>query len=581
MKLKIFFLSLVFFLSMSYDALYACTNLMVTNGASTDGSNMITYAADSHRRYGYLFHYPAMVYPEGAMTDIYHYEHGKYLGQIPQVRQTYSVIGMSNEYGVAIGETTFGGLKELYEQKDAILDYGSLMKLALQRSKTAREAIKVINDLVQEYGYLTSGESFSISDPNEVWIMEMIGKGEHEKGAVWVARRVPDGYVSGHANQARITTFDYQKRNKWDNPKQNTFNSPDVISFAKKIGVYEGKDEDFSFSDVYAPLDFGGVRFCDARVWSFFRRVSSEIRNNERFTEYATGKILFEDEFPDGRANPHKFPTNRLPLWVKPDEKVSLADVKEAMRDYFQGTALDMTQDIGAGPFDLPYRWRPLTFEVDDERYCNERAIATQQTGYSFVAQSRPNMPRQMGSIFWFGVDDTRGTVYTPMYCGITDIPESFKQSSGSFIEWSDKSAFWAFNLVNNWSYTRYNLIYPEVKAYQQAFEENFRKETADLENELMPVFELNPQVGIQKLTEYSVNAGDDLVEDWKVFFQYLFMKYMDGNMKKTEDMKILDNGNGQGIPFDPEFPGYGEEWYQKLIKETGDKFKIIEYKKD
>lgn len=580
MKLKIFFLSIVFFLSMSYDALYACTNLMVTNGASTDGSNMITYAADSHRRYGYLFHFPAQVYPEGAMTDIYHYEHGKYLGKIPQVRQTYSVVGFTNEYGVSIGETTFGGLKQLYEQEDALLDYGSLMRLALQRSRTAREAIRTIDELVQKYGYLTSGESFSISDPNEVWIMEMISKGEHEKGAVWVARRVPDGYVSGHANQARITTFDYQKRNKWDNPKQNTFNSPDVISFAKKIGVYDGKDENFSFSDVYAPLSFGGVRFCDARVWTFFRRVSKDIRDSERFTEYATGKILYEDEFRDGRANPHQFPTNRLPLWVKPDEKVDVKDVMTAMRDYFQGTPLDMTQDIGAGPFDLPYRWRPLTFDVDGQTYCNERAIATQQTGYSFVTQSRPDMPREMGTIVWFGVDDTRSSVYTPIYCGITEIPEPYMKETGSFIEWDENSAFWTFNLVSNWAYTRYNLIYPEVKKYQQKFEDRFVQETQALEKELMPIFDVNPQVGIKVLTEYSVKTGENLVEKWDKFFRYLFMKYMDGNVKKSKDMQILDNGNGQGIPFDPDQPGYGDEWYKRLIEETGDKFKVIESQK-
>lgn len=575
MKKIVLYIAAFIVLNLDANMVQACTNLMVTGGASADGSTMITYAADSHRRYGYLFHYPAMVYPEGAMVDLYHYEHGAYLGQIPQVRQTYGVIGMSNEYGVSIGETTFGGLKELQKQEGGLLDYGSLMKLALQRAKTAREAIKVIDELVQKYGYMTSGESFSISDPNEVWIMELIGKGNHEKGAVWVARRVPEGYVCGHANQARITTFPFQKKNKWDNPKQNCFHSPDVISFARKIEAYSGSDEDFSFSDVYAPLDFGGVRFCDARVWTFFRRVSKAVRDNEAYTEYAMGTILYDETFPDGRANPNKFPTNRLPLWVKPDEKVSLADVKEAMRDYFQDTPMDMTQDPGAGPFELPYRWRPLTYKVDGQAYCNERAIATQQTGYSFVTQSRPDMPRQMGTIFWFGVDDTRGTVYTPMYCGITDIPVSFKKSTGSFIEWSDKSAFWVFNLVNNWSYTRYNLIHPEVRAYQQAYEERFRQETAELEKELMPVFELNPQVGIQKLTEYSVQAGDELTAQWHVFFHYLFMKYVDGNMKKTKDMQILDNGNGQGIPFDPEFPGYGEEWYKKLVKETGDKFKM------
>lgn len=560
---------------MQFGTVHACTNLIVTSGASTDGSTMITYAADSHRRYGYLFHYPAMKYPAGTMVDLYNYENGAFLGQIPQVSQTFNVVGMTNEYGVSIGETTFGGLKKLKKQKNGLLDYGSLMKLALQRSKNAREAIRVIDRLVQEYGYISVGESFSIADANEVWIMEIIGKGEYEKGAVWVARRIPDGYVCGHANQARITTFPFAKKNKWNNAKQDCFNSPDVISFARKIGAYSGKDKDFNFSGVYAPVDFGGARFCDSRVWSFFRRVSQKVRANDEYTNYVMGKVIKDEKFIDGRENSNKFATNRLPLWVKPDKKVSLADVKEAMRDYFQGTPLDMTKDPGAGPFKLPYRWRPLTYEVDGVKYCHERAIATQQTGYSFVAQSRPDMPQGMTSIFWFGVDDTRGTVYTPMYCGITDIPKSFKKSTGSFIEWSDNSAFWVFNLVNNWSYTRYNLIYPEISAYQQKFEQRFRKETAELDKKLLPVFNKNPNEAIAKLTEYSIKTGDELTTKWNVFFKYLFMKYMDGNIKKTENMKILDNGNGAGIPFDPSHEGYSEEWYRNLINSTGDKFKI------
>ncbi len=509
------------------------------------------------------------------MANIYNYETGAFLGQIPQVTQTYNVVGMTNEYGVSIGETTFGGIKLLQKQDNAILDYGSLMKLALQRAKTAREAIKIIDELSQKYGYISSGESFSIADRKEVWIMEMIGKGNYEKGTVWVARLVPDGYISGHANQARITTFPLQKSNDWNNKNQTCYHSQDVISFARKIKIYKGKDKQFSFSDVYAPVGFGGARFCDARVWSFFRRFSKEVKDNQQYTNYAMGQIEKNSRFADGSKNPNKYATNRLPLWVKPDKKITLADVQDAMRDYFQGTPLDMTQDPGAGAFKLPYRWRPLTYEVNGQKYCHERAIATQQTGYSFIAQSRQDLPRQLSAISWFGVDDTRGTVYAPMYACITEIPTAFKKSTGSLIEWSDKSAFWIFNLVNNWSYTRYNLIYPEIQKYQQEIEQNFRTQTAILEKKLSPLCKSNPEDATEIITLFSVNTGDDLIRTWNKFFQYLFMKYLDGNVKKTKDMKILDNGNKQGIPFNPDFPGYGQDWYDNLIKATGDKFKM------
>ena len=363
----------------------ACTNFLVSKGASADGSVIITYVADSHTLYGELYYMPAADHPEGAMREIREWDTGKYLGQIEEVPHTYSVVGNMNEFQVAIGETTYGGRKELESQHGAIMDYGSLMYIALQRAKTAREAIKVMTGLVEEYGYCSSGESFSIADPNEVWIMEMIGKGEGEKGAVWVAVRVPDGYISGHANQARITTFDL-------NDPKNCLYSKDVISFAHEKGWFNGKNRDFSFSDVYAPVNFEGARFCDARVWAGFKKVASGM---DKYTEYAMGVVKHDDE--------NNFASNRLPLWVKPDKKLTVKDVIGLMRGHFEETPLDMTRDIGAGPFKLPYRWRGLTWQVDSVEYCNERAVSTQQTGFSFIAQCRNWLPDPIGGILWFG----------------------------------------------------------------------------------------------------------------------------------------------------------------------------------
>ena len=446
----------------------ARTNLIVTKGASADHSVMITYAADSHTRYGAIAFYPAADHKPGDLCEVYHYENGKLLGTIPEVQHTYSVVQFMNEHQVAIGETTWGGLDSLASQPGAILDYGSLMRIALQRSKTAREAIKVMTELVAQYGYATSGESFSVSDANEAWIMELIGKGKYEKGAVWVARQIPDGYVSGHANQARITTFPFQKNNNWNDGAQTVFHSPDVITFAKKHGFYKGDDSSFSFSDVYNPLTFSGARACDARVWSFFRKINKEIRESQSYTNYAMGKFVRETKYPDQAGNPNGYVTNRLPLWVKPDSPITLQQVMDGMRDHYEDTPMDMRNDPGAGPFKSPYRWRPMEFEVDSVEYLCERAIATQQTGYSFVAQSRNWLPAPVGGIFWFGVDDTDGCVYAPIYCGINRIPESFAPGNGSMISWSETSAFWTFNQVNNWVYSRYNVIHPEVESYQK-----------------------------------------------------------------------------------------------------------------
>ena len=572
---RIFTFFLIFLLISGISNAFACTNLIVTKGASSDQSVMITYAADSHTRYGSIAFYPAADHQSSDLCEVFHYENGKLLGTIPEVAHTYSVVQFMNEYQVAIGETTYGGLDSLGKQPGAILDYGSLMRIGLQRSKTAREMIKVMTKLVSQFGYATSGESFSISDANEAWIMEMIGKGKYEKGAVWVARLIPDGYVSGHANQARITTFPFQKTNNWSNLKQTVYHSPDVISFAKKHGFYTGTNESFSFSDVYNPLKFGSARFCDARVWSFFRRINQEIRENTSYTNYAMGKFDRDSKFADQSPNPNGYVSNRLPLWVKPDSLVSLQQVMAAMRDHYEDTPLDMRNDPGAGPFKSPYRWRPMEFVVDSVKYLNERAIATQQTGYSFVAQSRGWLPAPAGGIFWFGVDDTDGCVYAPMYCGINRIPESFAPGNGSMISWSETSAFWTFNQLNNWAYSRYNVIHPEIENYQAQLENRFVSEIKVVDQQAAELYKQNPAAATDYLSSYSVLSGNKLVADWKTFYQYLFMKYVDGNIKNTDGRKLLDNGNGKNIPKAPAQPGYGKDWERIMIQGTGERLKV------
>ena len=417
----------------------ACTNFLITKGASVDGSTMITYAADSHVLFGELYFMPSADYPDGTMLDVYEWDTGKYLGKIKQVAHTYSVVGNINEHQVAIGETTYGGRSELRDT-EGLIDYGSLMYISLQRSKNAREAIKTIGELLNEYGYCSSGESFSISDKNEVWIMELIGKGKGNTGAVWVARRIPDGYISGHANQARITTFPLENGktsissdnlDKIFDPGIETVYAADIIEVARKMEYFDGKDKDFSFTDAFAPVDFGGARYCESRVWSGFNKVTSGM---DKYLEYAMGYDLH----------------NKMPLWIKPDEKVSVHDVMGMMRDYFQNSPMDMTKDMGAGPFECIIRYRPLSWKVDEKTYFNERAISTQQTGFSFVTQSRNWLPDPIGGILWFSVDDTYTTVYTPMYCGMTQVPYTYAVGNGSMMEYSDDAAFWVFNQVSH-----------------------------------------------------------------------------------------------------------------------------------
>ena len=555
-KMKLTVILFIAFLYTGINISNGCTNFLITKGASADGSTMITYAADSHTLYGELYFQPAQDFPAGAMRDIYEWDTGKYLGKIPQSAHTFSVVGNINEFQVAIGETTYGGRSELGSQTGAIMDYGSLIYVALQRSRTAREAIKVMSDLVAEFGYASSGESFSIADASEVWILEMIGKGEGQKGAVWVAVKIPDGYISGHANQARITTFPL-------NDKNNCVYSPDVISFAREKGWFKGADKDFSFSDVYAPVDFGGARFCDARVWAGFNKVASGM---EKYSDYAKGIVENSGE--------NHFASNRMPLWVKPDKKVTVQDVMGMMRDHYENTELDMTNDIGAGPFQLPYRWRNMTWSVDSVEYCHERAISTQQTGFSFVTQSRSWLPNPIGGIIWFGVDDTYSTCYVPMYCGITEIPECFKVGNGDMLTYSETSAFWTFNYVTNFAYLRYNDMIKDVQKVQSELENKFVSYVPVIDNAAETLFKSNPGQARKFITEYSVNEANNMTSRWKHLSQYLLIKYLDGNIKREKDGQF--ERTETGLPASPIFAGYPEWWYEVIAKATGDSKKVI-----
>lgn len=555
----------------------ACTNYLITKGASVDGSTMISYAADSHVLYGELYHWPAATHPIGSMLKVYEWDTGKYLGEIKQALTTYNVVGNMNEHQVAIGETTYGGRSELGSQPGAVVDYGSLIYITLQRAANAREAIKIMTDLVAEYGYASSGESFSIADKDEVWILEMIGKGEGEKGAVWVALKIPDGYVSGHANQARITTFPQSiKKNAISSNEMDKINNPeiecvyaaDVVSFARNKGWYTGDDADFSFSDTYAPVDFGGARFCEIRVWTMFNVVAGGM---DKYWDYVKGDILHNDKFENGKSNPNHYATNRMPLWIKPEKKVSVHDMMNFMRDHLENTELDMSLDVGAGSFASPYRWRPLTWKVDGVTYCNERATATQQTGFSFVTQSRSWLPDEIGGIIWWSVDDASGAVYMPMYSSITKIPYNFEVGNGSMMEWSETSGFWIFNQVQNFAYARYNAIHPEIQKVQTELETGFINMTPAVDAGALALLDSNREAALNYLTGYSCGVGADVFNIWKDLYQYLFMKYMDGNTKTKAE---LPEGYLYVAPH-VEFPGYSPETYKLIIRETGDKLKV------
>ena len=558
---------------------YACTSILVTRGASKDGSTMITYAADAHVLYGELYHWPAAVYPQGAMLDVYEWDTNKFLGKIKQVAATYSVIGNMNEHQLAISETTFGGRSELSDP-DGIIDYGSLIYITLQRAKNAREAIRIMAELVEEYGYYSSGESFSIADANEVWILELIGKGSEvktdrrtrttynaNKGAVWVALRIPDGYISAHANQARITTFPLangttsitsKELNNIFKPEVEVVYAHDIISFARSRNYFDGPDNEFSFVDAYAPLTFGALRFCEARVWSVFRRVDESM---DKYITYIKGDI-----------------SERMPLWIKPVDKLTANDVMELMRDHYQGTEFDMTEDVGAGPFAKPYRWRPMTWEVDGERFVHERAISTQQTGFSFVSQSRNWLPDPIGGILWFGMDDTYSTVYTPMYCGMLDVPQSYAHGNGSMVDFTWNSAFWVFNFVSNWAYLRYSDVIQDIRMLQTELESKFFAYTPAIDQAAKVLYETDPMLAREFLTDYSQYQGDNTTKVWREFSEYLINKYIDGNIKKKENGRF--KLNPYGYPANPDQPRYPDDWYRRIVKEKGDILRQTEIKK-
>lgn len=526
----------------------ACTNLIAGKKATADGSVMVTYAADSHNLYGMLTHTPAAKHPKGAMRKVVEWDTGKPLGEIPQPAETYNVVGNMNEHQLAIGESTWGGHSELADTTgQAVIDYGSLIQIALERCKTAREAVDFMGDIVNKYGYASSGESFSIADKNEVWVMEMIGKGA-EKGAVWIAVRIPDDAISGHANEPRI-----RKVNMKD--KENVKFSKDVISFARKRGYFKGKDEDFSFADAYSDHDPSTRRGCDARVWSYFRRFAPE---TDKYYTWCAGT---SDE--------------PMPLYVVPEKKVSLKDMEWSMRDHFEGTPFEMTSDVGAGPNHVPYRWRPMDFEVDGKKYCNERAIATQQTGWSFVSQSRDWLPDPVGGILWFGTDDTNTSVYMPFYCGMTEIPKELEH--GDINTFSMDSNFWMTNWVANQAYNRYDLMIPDIRKVQNRLEDKFRDSRQTTDKQLADMVNAGNMDAYRKAVNTEGAAvAKEATDDYRDLAQYLLVKFMDGNMKKTDaDGNFIKSE--YGLPVYPSFPGYDKKYYENIVKETGDHFLITD----
>ncbi|GAB1370335.1 C69 family dipeptidase [Candidatus Kapaibacterium sp.] len=531
----VYFLRMFFILTMILGFVYegySCTNFLVTKGASADGSTMITYNADAGGFMEPLVYMPAKKYGPNEWLEVYDWDSGKYLGKIKQAQETYLVIGNINEYQVSIGETTFGGRKEL-QDTNGIIDYGSLIRITLQRSKTAREAIKIMGELVAEYGYYSSGESFSIADANEVWILEMIGKGGKEKGAVWVAVKIPDGYVSAHANQARIRKFPL-------NDPENCIYSKDIITFAQKNGYYDPKkDGDFSFVDVYCPLDPGALLFCEGRVWSLFKSAAPSMNISPDYWRAVEG------------AEPY-------PLYIKPDKKLSVKDVFALFRDHFDGTEWDTKKGPAAEPFGNPVRWKPLVFKIegDTNSYAWERPISTQQTAFSFVSQMRSWLPREIGGIFWYGVDDNYTTVYSPIYCSIIAPPPSSQGYSIS--EFSMNSAFWVFNLVANLAYSKYSYALQDIQAVQSELENKFFAFQPAVEMAASELYKKDKNLAIEYLTEYSNNQFEIVVDRWRDLWEFMVMKYNDGYINNVKE------ANGRH----PKGVGYGNDFFKKVIKE-------------
>ena len=566
-----------------------CTNVIVTKGASADGSCMVSYAADSHSLFGELYFKPEKDWKLGDKLRVYDWDSGQYLGLIDQVEHTYKTIGNMNEHQLIIAETTFGGRAELADP-NGIMDYGSLIYITLQRAKTAREAIKVMTDLTKRYGYFSEGETFSIIDKNEAWIMEMVGKGKKEKGSVWVARRIPDGFICSHANQSRITTFPL-------NDPANCLYAPDVISFARENGWYDGPDSEFSFCDAYCPADFGGLRGCEARAWSAFN-----ILCNGWFTFYDNdGNLVTKDAYSYLDFAMGYNPENKMPLWVKPSKKITMKNVADVMRDHYEGTPMDMTQDIGAGGNALPYRWRPMDFEFNGKTYTNERAIATQQTGFWFVGQARCDYPDVVGGILWFGTDDAATSYLTPIYANSNKVPECFKEGNGNLLSYSPTSSFWMNNRISNACYKMYNIMAPYVRERIDKFENEQMEKVRQIDNHALDLYK-KALDGAEKrgkkengtydamsdtgksfaavkkfLTKYSVNTAQDMFYDWCKLEETLLVKYIDGNVKaQNPDGSFKHTEFSTGIPDGLTQPGYTDTWKEAVVHFHGD---VIEVK--
>ncbi len=552
---------------------WACTNLIVGKNASADGSTIISYAADSYSNYGFLDFHPAADHQPGDRREVYDWDCGRYQLSIPEVSHTYSVIGNMNEHQLTIGETTWGGREALWDTVG--VDYGSMIYIALQRCKTAREAILCMVTLVEQYGYASEGETFSIGDPNEVWIMDMIGKGKGQKGANWVAVRIPDDCICAHANQARITTLPLSLKWKVESVKfkgasahsgkasgfkyiatadGNWMWSKDLIDFARKNGLFEGKDEQFSYQAAYAPYDFSGLYVCEARVWSFFRKFSNDM---DKYYDFATGKTFVETK--------GQYEGEHMPLWIRPNRKVSVRDIQACMRDQYEGTPLDITQGPDAGPWHSKLRYGGLSFELDSVTYWYERPIATQQTAWSFVAQMRGYANPKAGGIFWFAVDDAATSVYLPMYCRMNQVPQCLKEGNGDLYNYSPTSAWWAFNFVANWAYTKYERMKPEIEVEQRKWEDKFAAQINLVDTKAAS---MSDDEAATYLTNYCCAQAENLTKAWKELDTYLRVKYIDGQERKMKNGQFERNPYGQ--PVYPNRLPYPED-FLRVIKDQLD----------
>ncbi len=550
--MKKLFALLSFALMASYSS--ACTNFIVGKNASADGSVICSYNADDYGMFIGLAHYAAGKHPKGRMRDVVDWDTHRYIGQIPEAPETYNVIGNINEYQVTIGETTYGGREEMVDPKGGI-DYGSLIYIALQRSKTAREAIRVMTTLAETYGYCSEGETFTICDPNEAWIMEMMGKGPGSKSVVWVAQRIPDNAICGHANQSRIGKFNMKD-------KQNVMYSKDVVKFAREKGWYTGKDADFSWKKAYAAPDFSGRRICDARVWAFFNRF---VKGMDRYLPWALGKDKSAED---------------MPLWVIPDKKLSVQDVEAAMRDHFEGTPMSLdSTDMGGGVWQMPYRPTPLFFEVNGKKYFNERPTSTQQTGFSYVSQMRSWLPRQVGGVLWFGNDDANMVAFTPVYCSSTVRPECYNTPGADAVHFSDKNAYWVCNMTSNMVYPRYSLMFPTLKEVRDSLDNSYFAAQKDVEAKAQELYAQNPQQAVKYLNDYGVEKAQQMLARWQQLFQTLVVKYNDMIIKPTSADGSFEK-TPEGLGATVKRPGYPEKYAKELIKQTGDKFLVPEEKK-